>query len=360
MKTLFLHNLHQQDGAEFFPFNDWLLPKHYGEVAGELEQARNHVALHDLSYRGMLFLKGRDVTDLLQRISTNDLTHLEAAGSLPTLFCDARGRMMDFVQLFHFDEGKLAVSCHPEAETLSDWLQRFIIMEEVEVEKSENDFVLLSLCGPNALQVLRTFSEQPVSEEDYLVLHQGAPFVAMVRNKFSKWPSYELLFCGDNKQLAVEQLEKIVKDFEGGWMGHQAAEVLRMEAGIPASGSEINDRFNPHEARLLHAVSFTKGCYTGQEVIARLDTYDKVQKYLMVVELQAAVTEALPVDVYLDEQTIGTLTSYAFDPHGQKHWGLAYIKKNYAIEDFQLQVHCGTFNVPATLHLPPWLNDLSI
>ncbi len=360
MKKLILHALHQQDGADFFPFHDWLLPKTYREVSQELGQTRSSIGLYDLSYRGMVFLTGKDVTDLLQRISTNDLTQLAAAGTLPTLFCDARGRFIDQVQLFHFDEGELAVSCHPQAETLFNWLERFIIMEEVEAQKSENNFVYLSLCGPKALQAVRAFSGESIEEEDYLVLNQAAPFVAIVRNKFSKWPTYEMLFCGDGKLLAVERLVSIVKDFGGGWIGHQAAEILRIEAGIPASGSEINDQYNPHEARLLHAVSFTKGCYTGQEVIARLDTYDKVQKYLMVAELQASITEPLPVNVYFEEQPIGILTSYAFDPHGQKHWGLAYIKKNYAIEDFKLQVFCGDFKVAATLHLPPWLTDLNV
>ena len=361
MKKLILHDWHQKAGARFFPFGNWLLPKNYRSVADELRLAREVVALHDASYNGHLFLKGAVVTDFLQRISTNDLSQLEASGYLPTLFCNTHGRLIDYVHLIHFSEGKLAISCHPEATLLKEWIARFILMEEVEINEPGDDFILLMICGPAVQRVLRAFCGQELqADEEFLILEQGDPFVAVIRNKFSKWPAFDLLFCGNNKIGRIEQLLQIVKDFGGDWFGKLASEVLRIESGIPAGKTEINEQFNPHEARLLHAVSFTKGSYTGQEVIACLDTYDKVQKYLMVVELHEAVKELLPAEVYLEEQPIGYLTSYAFDAHLKKHVGLAYIKKNYAIEDFNLMVHCGIAKTPATLHLPPWVNDWSV
>ncbi len=77
--------------------------------------------------------------------------------------------------------------------------------------------------------------------------------------------------------------------FDFNLIGEKAYEVYRIEQGIPVAPNELNDNYNPHESKLLNAVSFRKGCYIGQEVIARLETYEKVQKYLVGVEFDEAI-----------------------------------------------------------------------
>ena len=83
---------------------------------------------------------------------------------------------------------------------------------------------------------------------------------------------------------ALELLDQL-NLLDGKLIGDKAFQITRVESGMPDWSTEITQDYNPLEARLIHAISFTKGCYTGQEVIARLDTYDKVQKYLMIIEL---------------------------------------------------------------------------
>jgi folate-binding protein YgfZ len=145
-----------------------------------------------------------------------------------------------------------------------------------------------------------------------------------------------------------------LKDFKGNLIGDIAFQSIRVESGMPDWGTEITQDYNPHEARLTHAISFTKGCYTGQEVIARLDTYDKVQKYLMIVELSEKISQIPPLDVFIDEEQVGHLTSYTYNPITKKSLGLAYIKKMYTTEN-DLYVEVGTENskIPAKLRLPP-------
>lgn len=92
---------------------------------------------------------------------------------------------------------------------------------------------------------------------------------------------------------------------------------------------EINDEVNPHEARLMHLVSSTKGCYIGQEVVARLETYDKVQKYLVGIEfMEQPSPDAHFVLLDEEEKEAGMVTSYVNSLRLKKFIGLAYVRKN--------------------------------
>jgi folate-binding protein YgfZ len=102
-------------------------------------------------------------------------------------------------------------------------------------------------------------------------------------------------------------------------------EALRIETGVPAFGNELNDSHNPLEAELESAVSFTKGCYIGQEVIARLHSYNKVQRKLCRVEGDAAGSVSAPALLTDGEKEIGTLTSAAIAPTTGKMIGLCYL-----------------------------------
>ncbi|HZV11982.1 MAG TPA: glycine cleavage T C-terminal barrel domain-containing protein, partial [Candidatus Kapabacteria bacterium] len=102
-------------------------------------------------------------------------------------------------------------------------------------------------------------------------------------------------------------------------------EVLRIESGIPAFGKELNDIHNPLEAGLTPAVSFTKGCYIGQEVIARLHSYNKVQRKLCRVEAEINENVTVPAQLTDGEKEIGTLTSAAINPATKKMIGLCYL-----------------------------------
>ena len=110
-------------------------------------------------------------------------------------------------------------------------------------------------------------------------------------------------------------------------VGHHALEHARIEAGVPAPGAELNDRVNPLEAGLAEFVSFTKGCYVGQEVIARLDTYDKVQRRL--VRLDAPEGTAPGESLTSGTRTAGWVTSVSGLPENGRSAALGYVRKAF-------------------------------
>ena len=123
-------------------------------------------------------------------------------------------------------------------------------------------------------------------------------------------------------------IHSILKDKDIQVIAGDVLDIIRIESGIPGYGSELNEDHNPLEAGILHAVNFEKGCYIGQEVIARLDTYDKLKKKLYFVEIIGEYLE-FATKLLVDDNYAGEITSCSSININNKRFGLAYIYKKY-------------------------------
>ena len=127
-------------------------------------------------------------------------------------------------------------------------------------------------------------------------------------------------------------------------VGWEALDALRIERGVPAFGRELTEAFNPLEAGLIDIISFTKGCYVGQEVVARLNTYDKVQKRLMRMRWDDGAGPEPGAKLVLDGKQVGVVTSAADSPAGSGV-GLGYVRLAHASEGVVLPGEGGDFSV---------------
>jgi folate-binding protein YgfZ len=355
MKKLQLHKFHEKLGARFVDIRGWSIPSVYTSVEKELSSIKNSVALLDRSYLGKIFAKGSDAMDLLNRISTNDMNNLIMGSICDTVFCSPKGRIIDYAKVLQHEENLLLISSYIDNNHLIEWINRFIILEDMELEDCSNKFLWLTLLGPEARELIKKLSGENVVDQDETIwVHkEDVKFPALINNNF-KVPAYNFCLPIKEGEKIFEWITDSLKEFNGGLIGDHAFQIMRIESGIPDWGSELTEDYNPHEARLINSVSFTKGCYTGQEVIARLDTYDKVQKYLMIIDLQEQVFAEPPFDIYYDDALIGNLTSHVYNPESKRSIGLGYIKKNLTVADFDLKVdvNVGGKLVPAKLRIP--------
>jgi folate-binding protein YgfZ len=142
-------------------------------------------------------------------------------------------------------------------------------------------------------------------------------------------------------------------------IGYTAFEMHRIHRGQPAVGKEITEEYNPHEVGLYPFINFEKGCYIGQEVIARLDSYQKVQRQLIGVMLEVDEASTLPtfdtgVPIYLGEQLIGQLTSACFSPECGQGLGLAVVRKQFAASTEPVQIRWPELSVVGRLRTLPF------
>jgi folate-binding protein YgfZ len=293
---------------------------------------------------------GKDRVDLLHRLATQDLTPLATPGAVrSTLFTTAQGRLIDWVTVIAAPETLLLVTAAGRGQRVADWVDTYTIMEDVQSKPLPSAKAHIVIDGPAADAVVRgalgDFTAPAAgfaAEVAGTWLWQGLPAYG---------PRYELLAPA---AAAKELLDKAKR--AGAELADQSVfEKLRIEAGVPGPDTEYPEDVNPLELRLGSiAVSFDKGCYIGQEVINRLDSYDKVARLLVgftVDDAAAARVAALPSGerkLTRDNKPFGKVTSLV----GNK--GLAVVKREGA-EGGTAELVVGDMRLPVHLTPRPFL-----
>ena len=312
-------------GKEFQEHHGWRMPALYSDPATEYIAAREDVAVHDSSYVGRLKATGPDALDLLNRMSTNQVLSLEPGQGAPTILTTDRGRILDLIGVVNFGEYVLLLTSPGEQQKVIDWLDKYTIMEDMTVADLTPEITMLTVLGPNSTVRL----EQLVNAElaDLPPYHNrsvilGGESISVINRPLAESPAFELLLSPDSAAAVWSALIEA----EITPIGLRAYQALRVERAIPSHGQEMGDAYNPLEAGLIGSIDFRKGCYIGQEVIARLDTYRKVQKHLVVLHFpeDAHVSEGDGLEY--EGQNMGTVTSVVCIPTSGQLVGLGYVR----------------------------------
>ena len=278
---------------------------------------------------GRLVVTGGDRIDFLHRLSTNDVASLKPGGVRGTAFTTEKGRMVDYVTVC-VRESSLLLLVSSRAETqFLQWLEKYHIMEDVSFSSLTQKTGMATLVGPKALQVASRIVDSPIKINSASLLNMPFSEVTVISVDDFHTPMVHFVVEKDNYKTLWDYLCLEGEKQGVGVMNAGAYEAFRISRGIPVFGHEISEAFNPYDCGLTHAISFTKGCYIGQEVIARLDTYQKVQRGLVGAVLSDRPDE-VQVNVPLNRGTeeIGWLTSLSSIPINGKYPGLAIVKKN--------------------------------
>lgn len=354
-KKLPLHEIHASNGAVFQSKNNWILPQNYGNVADEIHLALTILGIIDRTYLGKVEISGSEAGDLINRISTNDMNGLLSGSVCDTIFSTPQGEIVDYCRVLNLGGSYLVVSNYMDSTHLMDWINRFITMEDVELLDAGETYFWLTLIGPDSCKLMQKFTSANAVRKDETIWleHEGTLFPAL-RNENYLADAYDICLSEEHKiETAAWLLENVI-EFGGGLIGDEAFQVIRIQSGMPAWDKELQETHNPYETRLLNAVSFTKGVYTGQEALSLLDNFGQVQQYLMIVEMEACPKQKPPLRVLFNNDPIGNLTSFTYDPLHKKHVGLAYIDRSYAVEglDLAIEVEQKDVRIPGGLKHP--------
>ena len=334
-RTTALSEAQKRAGATFATLDGWRLPQSFGNPLEEYRAAREGVALADRSSFGRLRIRGKDALDLLNRLSSNNLIDLAQGEGASTVLTTNKGRIIDLLLVINMGAELLVITSPQTPEKVIEWLDLYTFGEDITVEDVTEDTALLSLMGPEAGDLLGTDASVLDLYGVGQVSLQGVQ-LSFIRTATLGTTSYDLLTTASQAEKAWDAL------IQAGAVavGEEALEMVRVEQGVPRYGHEMSEDFNPLEAGLNSSISYDKGCYIGQEVVLRLNTYKKVQKHLMgIVVEEGSPTTAMRLEV--EGKDAGFLTSVVDSPLLGRALALGYVRTKYAETDHEIDIRIG-------------------
>ncbi|MDP2884882.1 MAG: hypothetical protein Q8P51_07675 [Ignavibacteria bacterium] len=263
----------------------------------------------DVSGSVVVSMVGTDSLDFLQRISTNDMARLKTGENVQTILTDEKGRIIDIVGVVCQTDGRfLLVGQSRVSGQLMSWIEKYIIMEDIKIDDLTSLFTQFLVFGTISFP-----------QKDFI---RGlAPESTTYEETWGRSKLHRVLTPREAEQDVRQRLS------DRGILSvtNEAFEEYRIHHGIPIVPNELSALYNPLEANISSLISWTKGCYIGQEVIARLDTYKKVQRSLVRM-VMGATPASVPVPFFDGDGEAGTITSAVRIAARGGCRGLGYLK----------------------------------
>ncbi len=297
------------------------IPVTFGNDAEAIAAAHQGIALYDRSHWGRLRLSGGDRLNFLHNQSTNDLKSLQPRQGCETVILTSTARTIDLVSAYVTESEILVLTSPSQRQPLLKWLDRYIFFgDKVELTDFSNTTICFSLLGPHSAAFLEGLgvTNLPQTLHSHCITEIAGLSVRIAAGDGLDPQGYTII--ADLADGAA--LWQTLTDAKAVPLGEQAWEQLRVLQGRPMPGAELTEDYNPLEAGLWHTVSFNKGCYIGQETIARLNTYNGVKQQLW--GLKLAQAEPMGETLSVEGQKVGILTSVVETAEG--FFGLAYLK----------------------------------
>jgi folate-binding protein YgfZ len=273
------------------------------------EAARIRAAFFPQPQVGVLRITGYDRMSFIQRQTTNDIAQLKREQVLLSVLTSPMGRILDVFTLFLEPEALVLLPLPGKVESTAKYLNsRIFFMDQVEITNASNEFGRFNLFGPQSVNLLTKLGFQ----------YHGLP--GLWHGTLAGYPVQVLDgqdLMGVKKIILVPlqsapHVETLLREEGFVYLDSSTIDILRIEAGLPGSEQELTDEYTPLEVGLRNAISVNKGCYTGQEVLARQINYDKVTRSL--VRLQLDAETKVGVGVSVEGKPVGQITSASVSP----------------------------------------------
>ena len=301
---------------------------HFGDPEKEYHAACQSAALFDFTRRVPLQLTGRDAAKFLNNFCTNKVKDLPVGQGCEAFITNVKGRVLNHVFIFADEDGIAIDAAEGTAESLVAHLDRYLITEDVEIRRLDDTLGMLLITGPEAADQLSRagLADQPTEPFRQTRTETGDIAVTLRRIDLFDRPGYVIL--ADRSHLGVIWLRLI--DHGVQVAGDDVAEALRIEAGFPTYGRDISEENLAQEVgRTEQAICFTKGCYLGQEPIARLDALGHTNRELRGLRLLSGpIPEAgSPVWVADHPDPVGHVSSAAWSYEAGAPVALALLRQ---------------------------------
>jgi aminomethyltransferase len=322
---------HEQGGAKMGTWFGCALPDDFGDWEREYWFAHKSVALIDKNYRCYFDVTGPDRVRYLNAILTNNIKDLAPSHGNVSLLLSPQGRILAELETYALPESLFCVSYAMVREQLIETIEKFIIMDDVTVADDTQKLGTLALEGPAAAAIVRELTGMDLNSIAELQRHDvsvGAIPCTVIRRSQGKILGAEIIAERQHMKELWHTLQEKVKVAGGGAVGYSALSALRLEQGIPWFSYDFGEKQIPHEAALEKShISYTKGCYTGQEIVERVRSRGQVNRRRVTLRFTG---EAVPTSgevLTADGKEAGYVTRAAFSPKMSRAIGMGYVRK---------------------------------
>ncbi len=296
-----------------------------------LTKSTGFVCLDDRSW---LELTGNDRAAFLQNFCTADIQSLDVGQVTELFVLDTRGKIVGFGHVLALESSlQITVNGQQAGEAIREHLDKYIIRDDVEINDRTTEFATVFVCGPTTDSTLAVQFQTPANTTSQV---SGNDFSATTAN---------VEIAGEGILIAVpkEQLQALLDSLASGESLQQCSEsaltMLRLERGTPWLVNEVDNNNLPQELRRDDkAISFTKGCYLGQETVAKIDAFGHVNKFLVGFQIDTDKLPERDAIITNDDAKTGVLKTTAYSPQLKSWLGLGYVKCKQSEPGTKLQI----------------------
>jgi folate-binding protein YgfZ len=357
MEALALHEFHHGLNANtaFTEVNGMEAVAHYGDAAAEHRAIHESAAILDLSFRSRICLTGADRVRFLHGQVTNNVQGLQTGTGCYAALVTAKGKLQSDLNIYAL-QNELLLDFEPGlTKTVSERLEKYIIADDVEIVDVATAYGLLSVQGPKSEAVIRSLGlELAIPAKPFTFMSINDPNLGeiyLMNQPRAGGIGFDLFVPTPALGAVADKLIAAAKQQGGSAAGWTALEQARIEAGIPRYGADMDETNLASEAIEQRAISYSKGCYIGQEVISRIRTYGQVAKALRGLRLDDSL-KTLPAKgdkLFHDGKEVGYITSAVGSAKLKGNFALAYVRKEANQVGSQLTLHTPAGESPACI-----------
>jgi glycine cleavage system T protein len=327
-----LFDLQQSLGASFDRFWDWEMADHYTSPVDEHMRVRTTVGLIDHSYLGVIKIGGKEGAQFLHGLVTNDIKGLGKGKGARAAFLTGKGKVMGLCRVLGLGDEYLLINDPQTHEKIFKYVFPFSYAGDFTAEDVSEEYRTLSIQGPAALLVMKEICFEPVpslQEHEWIETIIAGHHVLVVRASHTGEQGFDILIPASGLQDVWDFILLKGAFHSISPVGLRALDSLRIEAGIPVYGIDADDSNMMLELGLGDAVSFTKGCYTGQEAVAMATYRGHVSKKLSGLTLSEDTLPSAGDKVFKEGKEVGYITSALKSPSLGSVIALGYLKYGF-------------------------------
>ncbi len=346
--------IHENKAAAMAERDGWLMPLHYGDPLDEYRRCRENLAVFDSSYSYRIRVGGPDAQKLLDPLLSCDVTRIFPNRRRYALFCNEQGGIIEDCLIQNQGSGYLLIGNPANHQRILNYLQAQPPSLNAKITDETFTTAMVTLRGPYALPLLKEklpFDLEALQPGD--VLAENYFFMRFVIS-LDESLSPSIILPAKMASMAWDMLEKYGKIYNAGVAGLETRNSLRIEAGQPGFGSELNETIDPWTAGLHHAVDLA-GDFIGAPALRRLAGENPLKKFTgFMLHGNQDVNLKLPAPIYMDDKEVGYMSSSCLSPALQKHIALGYINPDL-LKDKNLHIQTDESIVSVTITDIPFL-----